>query len=456
MMLKLWNRIFKKEYQSIIPDENRFFLKSAFWTCFAILMFSFGVPFTISGLEDFRFLLGPLGQFRSIGRFAWVFFYGFNIIAFYAIYFQVRQIRKRVWQLLVFASLLIILFAEAYSFNVNQVKLNLWPNPAIREHFQKSDNTWLDSIQVEDYQGILTVPFFHVGSENIWFGPKSKEMHRSMWLAVQTGLPINSSFMGRTSVNQVINQLELIAEPYRLPQILDDLPNDKDFLIFLYKKSYKLKKDKYEALLQNLEPLHEDDQIKVFSISLDELKKRIDAKAKQTKNNYQNTRLFDFGNLKSTDSLRNFIHQNFDDQLSEKIYQGAGAFERKGENENILFDGHLPFQQTENKYVCSLWAFISGDLNPKIWIALEEYQAGTNDVINKKAQELYKDFRSFDKGWMLSEFSFSMKRPDSRIRIKVWNKDLEDRPLFLDELQIRPQNSQLYLESGAGFNNRWY
>ncbi len=453
---KTWNRIFKKEYFSILPAENRFFLKAVFWACLALLIFSFGFPFVIDGLEDWRYKIGPLAQFRSIGRFAWIFFYGFNILAFYALYFQIKKIKKRVWQRLMYFIIIGVLLSEGGIFLFDKVKLNLWEAPEIRANYQKSDNVWIDSINTEDYQAILSIPFFHIGSENIWMSPQSKEMHRSMWLAVQTGLPINSSFMGRSSVGQIINQLELIAEPYRIPQIIEDLPNQKDFLVFIYKKSYKRVKDRYQHLIQNLKVIHEDDQIKVLGLPVEEIRKRIIEQSKRTKLNFQNTELFDVKNFKSTDSLDNFIHLNYDDQISTNIYKGTGAFQQNGYPASILFDGHLPFQDIEDSYVCSVWAYIKGDLYPKVKVSLEEYQAGTGTLIHKKEYQLYKDFRSFDQDWMLSEFLFKMKRPDSRLRVKVWNKDLQNRPIFLDELQIRPADTKLYLENGMGMNNRWY
>jgi hypothetical protein len=42
----------KKPYHPIALADNRYFLKSAFWASVALLLFSFGIPFIISGLED--------------------------------------------------------------------------------------------------------------------------------------------------------------------------------------------------------------------------------------------------------------------------------------------------------------------------------------------------------------------------------------------------------------------
>ena len=55
------------------------FLQLGFWAAFVLLVFAHGIPFTING---FAFLLdyaGPIRQFRSVGRFAWVFYYVANL-----------------------------------------------------------------------------------------------------------------------------------------------------------------------------------------------------------------------------------------------------------------------------------------------------------------------------------------------------------------------------------------
>jgi len=331
-------------------------------------------------------------------------------------------------------------------------------NPDIRTAYQRSDNTWLETINLEDYQAIINMPYFHIGSENIWISPTNKEVHRSLWLSVQTGLPITSSFMGRTSVGQVINQMELIAEPYRRPQILNDLPSQKDFLVFLHKKAFERVSFRYKHFIRDLKLIHEDKEVQVFRMSIKELEDRVEAKAQTTRAKFEEAKLFKYKTLQSTDSLNNFFYQSFDDLTAAKKYQGAGAFETHGYPETIIYDGHIPFQTNQESYVFSIWAYMQGDLNPKVKLSIEEYQAGTNYVFYKDTYELYKTFRSIDNGWVLSEFSFKLGRPDSRIRVKVWNKDRGDESIFLDEMQIRKKGTKVYLKTDDKlmFDNRWF
>lgn len=457
IILKIWNRFFNFEYSSILPTENRFFLKSAFWSSFVILIFSFGIPFVFPGLRELPHKFGIIAQFRSIGRFAWVFFYVFNIIAFYALYFQIQKIRKRGWQSIAYVLLLGVLLSEGGIFLFDKIKIKLREEPSERTAFQKSDNAWIEKINLNDYQAIISVPFYHIGSENIWINPYNKEVHRSLWLSVQTGLPVTSSFMGRTSVGQIINQMELIGEPYRDPKILEDLPNQKDFIVFLNKNAFDNVGNRYDHLLKDLPLLHEDKEVKVFRLSIEKIKARVLEHNKSLRERYQKASLFKYQNIESTDSLRSFLYVSFDDQKASMTYQGTGAFERKGYQESILFDGHLPFQSNQESYSLSIWSYMQGDLNPKVKLSIEEYQAGSSHIFYKDVYELNKYFRSVDEGWVLCEFLFKLGRPDSRIRIKAWNRSLEDKPFFLDELQIKKKGTEIYLqeEGRLMIGNRW-
>ena len=447
----------KKSYHTIIPDENRFFLKSAFWTSVVLLLFSFGIPFIIKGWEDLPYKLGPIGQFRSIGRFAWIFFYVFNIIAFYALYFQLGKIKKEALKNFLFALVLGTIFIEGivHFFDVNQ--MTLLPHPELREHYKKADNPWLDSIDIADYQAIIPLPHFHQGSENFWRFSYGQEMHRSMWASVQTGLPITGAFLGRTSVSQTINVLELVAEPYRSPEIFNDLPNDKAFLVFLHKKSYQNIGYRFNHLLYYISPFYEDDEIKLYKLTLDDINQGREKKRLKALERYKERELYRFGDILSKDSTLNFVYVDFDNQISSKFYRNGG-FEGIGENKNIIYEGTIPNQKMDQKYVFSIWAYFGEDLYAKCWLSLREYNSQTGDELQKRDWQMHFDVRSFDKGWALIDTPFRLVDSTSTIQFSIINNDLEEQKLYFDELQIRPQEAKLYreYENELMLNNRFY
>ena len=51
-----------------------------------LLLISFGLPFVIKGMEGFLSWTGPFRQFRSVGRFSWVFYYSIHLVLAISIY----------------------------------------------------------------------------------------------------------------------------------------------------------------------------------------------------------------------------------------------------------------------------------------------------------------------------------------------------------------------------------
>ncbi len=451
------NLIQKKSYHSIIPEDHRYFMKSAFWASFVLLVFSFGIPFIIHGWENLPYKLGPIGQFRSVGRFAWVFFYVINIITFYALYFQLKNIKRVNLRIPLLVLVLGVLNFEGITFLFTKNKITLFPNPELRENFRKADNPWLDSIDISEYQAIIPLPHFHQGSENFWRISYGHDMHRSMWASVQTGLPITGAFLGRTSVSQTINELELVAEPYRIPAIFDDLPNDKAFLVFLHKKSYAVVWYRFNHLLFYLPAIYEDDQIKLYKLTIEEIERSIEKRRQNAVEDFEQLKLFRFENILSKDSVQNFIYQNFDDQKASKYYRGNG-FEGIGNNENIIFEGQIPNQKAKQRYVFSIWAYMKEDLYPKSMLTLKEFDAQTGEEIQKRVWGINHDIRSYDGDWALIDTPFELESTSSILQFSITNSDLEDRKLYFDEFQIRLQEAKLFreFEDELMFNNRFY
>ncbi len=455
------NRLFGNTYRSIPEEKHRFFLKSSFWAAFVALLFSFAFPFVLPGFEKIPEKLGIIAQFRSPGRFAWCFFYVFNIIAFYALFFQIKKLKKTSLQVMFFILIIGACLVEGIISAKDKVKLDLQPVPAMRTGFRLQDNAWLKAINLNEYQAILNIPYFHIGSENIWVSPSNKEVHRSMWLAAQTGLPIHSSFMGRTSVGQVIDQMQLMGEPYRRPEVLNHYKKDKNLLVFVHLPAYNNIKSRYKHFLKGLDLLYADEHIQVYHLSPETLENRIAEKNNQVVQDFteaDSSSLFKHDNYLTNDSLPKVFYQNFDQLQSEKIYRGSGALQCPGFPAQTIYDGHLPFQSSGEWYDLSIWVYMDGDLHPKTRMSIEEYQTGSPYILDKKEYELNKYFWAVEKGWVLCEFPFKLWRPDSRICIKIFNADKNDESIFVDELLIRPKASDFYKISDKElmYNNRWW
>ncbi|MEM9824437.1 MAG: hypothetical protein AAF985_25350, partial [Bacteroidota bacterium] len=438
-------------------EQFRPFLLHLFGAGLILLFLSLGLPFVVQGLEFLLDYTGPLKQFRSMGRFAWVFFYIVNIIAFYLAYRWSRGIDRKGLRLAFLLLLIGILNLEAMV-SLFKPKYKLYPHPSIRHHYRAIDTPWLKTIDWTQYQAILPVPYFHIGSENIWVRAESPVLPRSMWTSVQTGLPILSSFMGRTSLSQTLEFMALVKEPYQPLPILEKMDPEKSILIFLQKGNYESKKEQYEFLLEDLPPIYEDKLIVLYELKPAILRQRIDDRAVEAHAAFDTLALVQHQEYWSTDSLANAINLTFDHHALERNYAGGGAFAGAEKIEHIVYEGHLPKQKPNVPYICSVWAYVQEDLQARTWFNIEEYDRSSGKRLWKKGYKLDQQIQAIDGEWALIEIPFQLRKADSGVRITAINHDLFKKQIHLDELMLRPSDSSIFRKEKEGFwlNNRRY
>ena len=454
--LWLWKKI-KKEKIEWGTSEDRSFLLSLGAAAFLLLLISFGIPFIYRAFNGLEYHLGPLIQFRSLGRFAWIFVYVSNVVLFYWLYQCYERMQYKKLGIVLLLAALGLLNYDAYRLaHAKKISQKVYPVPADRKGFRVVDNPWLKEIDADRYQAILPLPYYHIGSENIWMQVKGKYLHHSLSVSLETGLPLMGVFMARTSLSQTLNQIEFIGEAYRVPRIIEDMPNEKPILIYLKKFDYEPVWYRYNHLLYGLKPFYEDKEVQLFELPIATVRERVEKKRQEFLAEKDTLTLFDQGEILSKDSLPDYVYRSFDDLKSEKTYH-AGACEVIGREGFTLFEGQIPAQRAKDRYVFSLWSFAQEDLHMKTWVHLIE-----KDAAGKELQtlhfELNKYIRSVDEGWVLADVPFRLKSADSQLKILVDNQDLRNQPFYIDELQIRLQDAVLFREDGGEFarNNRWF
>lgn len=438
-------------------EKYRPFMVHLFGSGFILLLFSFGLPISIEGMEFLLNYIGPLKQFRSIGRFAWVFFYISNIIAFYLAFRWAKKIDRKVLR---YAFLFLIIGILGLESMVTLFKPNhpLYPHPSGRQQFKTADNPWMETTDWSKYQAILPIPYFHIGSENIWITAEAPILPRSMWTSVQTGLPVISSFMGRTSLSQTLDFMAMVKEPYRPLAILEKMHPEKSILIFVHLANYEFKREKYDFLFEGLHPIYEDNATKLYELKPAILHQRIKAKAIAAHEAFDTLNLVQHKTYLSPDSLATVAYQSFDHHPTEKVYAGSGAFSGLPEVEHRLFEENIPGQKAEVPYICSVWAYVKEDLHPKIWFNIEEFDLTTWQGLWKRPYRLDQEIVAIDGDWALIELKFKLKRADTGVRISAINHSLFKKEMYLDELMMRPENSTIFRQENKWLwlNNRRY
>ncbi|PHN01331.1 hypothetical protein [Flavilitoribacter nigricans] len=447
----LWKKFGPKESAALAPERaHANFLLLQLLSGLAILIFAFGIPFIIPGLEGLVDLAGPIRQFRSIGRFGWVMYYGANIAVVAWLYYRLRK-----WVYLLILPLALLLF-EAYHYSTAvDLRLDL-----IEDYEPGRRFTDIPGLELEQYQAILPIPYYNLGSDQFWWDVSGFIGQKSMTLSVQTGLPLTAAMLTRTSRSQTINQLQLVTEPYRTPKLLADLPSDAPLLMAWDTIRNGEYGGKFDHLRQGARLIYRDRELELFSLPLSSFEDRIDSRqnAIRHKLGLADSLLFTGGDGWQTDRVSDWIYEPFDTMSSEMAYLGEGAFSAPMAQLNTIYDGPLPAADSSG-HVLSVWMFIDRDLYTRSEVRVEEYDPESGEVIQTFGDAARKLVRVFDSnGWALLEFPFRAQRPDTHIRWSFQNERLGDHPLFLDELFIRPARVDVY-RRGAGWvwmNNRHF
>lgn len=211
------------------------FLDALFWGAILALLLSFAYPFAF-GLWDLWKYTGPFRQLRAVGRYSWLFYFLINVMVYYMLWWWYKRKNTR-WALVVLVAALLWGGYDAYT---NVSKREQMYNNTI-EALADTDNAspanaWVQHINPKDYQAILPLPYYHVGSELYWIGEHDGMLKSSFIASWKTGLPLMSVMLSRTSLGQTIKSLALYMAPNKPLAILHDLPNKKDILLMLGNK----------------------------------------------------------------------------------------------------------------------------------------------------------------------------------------------------------------------------
>ncbi len=449
------NWLRRKAKGSIFEFQHRHgaFLSHAFWASLVLLVLALGVPFTLQGLEFLLDYAGPYRQFRSVGRFAWFFYYVINIIVFVWLYEKLHQHRLAyLWLSLLLGLLLSEAYHSTYGYNLDLDEV---------EEFKPGKSfADLEGINYEEFQALLTVPYYHIGSDQFWWEPEGYILQKSQVLSLQTGLPTTSAMLTRTSSGQTINQLQFMTEPYRRPNLLDTIQDTRPFLLMVDQREYEKEKDRYEHLLNGSVPLYSaGDRLRLYRLPLESFENRLEEKSRKLKRKIKtDTTLVWQAGFGAVDSLFNYYYDGLDDPSAEQFYFGTGGFQGVASEQNIIYVPTLPSQVAEQSYTLSLWMYIADDRRTRSSFQIDEYDVEGNHIRQHK-MDCHRIIDLFDNnGWAMLEMDFKPAAADSKFQIVLTNPRLRGESIFLDELFIRPQGKDVYRKQGDIFwmNNRHY
>ncbi|RPH73433.1 hypothetical protein EHM76_05320 [bacterium] len=448
-------KIVRKKFRQIINVTSNRQVNILFWACLTGLLFSFGLPF-ILGLEWLINLIGPLRQMRGIARFAWPFFYGMNIVTFYWLWIWWKSKERNFAAAAVIFLALIMLCTDAYYNTRNRGKnlANYIPELTDSELAQP-ENEWINRINIQQYQAIIPLPYFHIGSENIWLDGNCDIANKIFLSVKNSGLPSMGALLSRTSINQTIDNVSAVTSPTCDNLNLNRYPSEKPFILMVAKCNLKYWHEK--ELIRHANWIDSSGAFDLYELPFLAFKKIQDSLNATIHNEYKRLRPYNNQYISSTDSLKNYLYFNFDSLKNNTSLFGNGCLAGTAKNNIVLYSGRLPATDTTRSYNLTFWMNnIRNDLYPRTTITITEIDSIGNRI-NRINYPVSKQIMQVSENRALIEYRFRVTDNSNQLIIQAQNRILRNKKILFDNIMIRPESTNIfYSDSKYIWKNNYY
>ncbi len=450
--------IAKNRLKSIPAPSDNLILNIFLWASLIMLVYSFGLPFIIGDAKYLIHYIGPLKQMRGIARFSWLFFYIINIFVFYHIWhLRNKGLNKVVWIILVVVTTS-FLYYDAY------LNVRFWSKfvnnqiPALSDHQNTTDeNLWIKDLDIANFQASIPIPYFHIGSENIWVDAACGITRPTYIVSWKTGLPSMGVMLSRTSFSQTYENIELLIEPYRRPAILDKFIPGKSFLIITRDDCAQIPAIQQKLIDRSL-TLYESAEFNLLELPWDSLISHHENPFHRILANMEQKDLFVHGEYLTGNELKDFQVNIFPENEDEQYYKLPGSFSDRLRKGSWIYHKDIPEMKPGTEYILSFWVHdLYRDLFMRSRLELQ-LRDSLNHGHDAWTPELFRMLEAFDGNWALIEKRFTFNNPGDMIRWRITNDDLRRSDYTVSHVMVRDANRDIY-RKGDGWlmkNNRFY
>ncbi len=409
-----------------------------------LLIFSFGIPFRW-GLENILEYVPILKQFRAIGRFAWVFYFAVSIYAFYLLNLWIQNISSTAGKVLLTLSLPVLMIVEGLPYH-----------SAVAEHIQQEKNnfaatqlnnefsTLIHQLKPNDFQAIVPIPFYNIGSENYEKQASNELYLNSMLLAHHTGLPLTSSYLTRISLEESRNAMQFFAPNFYPKAIQNDLPSALPFLV-IWDKNEQIEQEE-QHLLHAVQWLGEFDSFKVGWLAFDAV---FEFTAQKEINAFlSDTMLINSRGFLVSDSSKFFYFEDLNKQQTEKsFYRNDNYLEIDQQQRNELAVIRSSKLDQSRTYQASVWLSNDSrnagqdDLNHLEFVVEEKNE--NEEVLQIVTKEVMSTFIHF-KGESLIQLEFSPSSDESKLEFYLYGNSPQPNISYADGFFIRDTDLNVF------------
>lgn len=410
-----------------------------------VLLISFGYPFKWGTMEDWLDKFSVIKNFRGIGRFAWVFFYVVTIavISFLFKAFTSQKIPYLPFVLVIFISCSFIY--EGIPYHRGKVEsLTVFPNYFDKNQLSIEFKEGLRNIDFSNYQAIVPLPYYHIGSENFGKDATDKIYRISMLFGYHSGLPILSNYSTRTSIWESKNIMQVISPQFYKKVIEGDIKDKRPFIV-IYSHEDLLECER--SILERSKELYKNSEYTLLEISREEL---LSYKTKAWINHF-NTIEKDlivkdgFWVNRSGDSTY-LYYEPYEDKTEKIVFNGKGARSCKKKDYTILKEFEKDELKPNHEYIASFWMYNNGyNYGQDISNGLLFYQVAHQDGrLEWLTMQNVSAGLNINGDWSLIEIRFKVPENISHSSLTLKGDDRSKIIWYVDDLLIRDADVDVY------------
>lgn len=440
-VLKSLFLVFKNRGISINDQQPRV-LRYLFWAAILVLLFSFAIPFRFN-LEILLEWFSPVKQFRAVGRFTWVFYYVVMYFVAFQLYTYYLNAKLKKLAIVILICLPLITIAEGYKRHIEMSRqLTKTPNYFLHENLAEEIKKGIEKVNTDEYQAIISVPFFFIGGDNYTVNAPDKAYFYSNLFSFHTGLPLLGSHLTRNSLWEAKNVCAVFTPDWIKKEIKSDIKSPKPFLIIQSKGN--LKKVESDIILKSTQ-VFEGADFSLFRLAYDSL---FNYNPQKYITGFLNdsAKLFQIAGWMVSDTSKYFNYCNFDSLQSILSYHGKGAFYGLKSDLNTLIETSLHKFDTSQTYQLSFWFYNCGPnygqdrSNFNVFVYQRDSLSHLTSLRSLRALES----THIQSCWTKVETSFKISNPSGTLLVQVQGPKFPAQSIIIDDLLIFSTQLELY------------
>lgn len=374
-------------------------------------------------------LLPPLKQFRGLGRLSWIYYYIIFVFLSVGFHRMLKSISSSYLRFLLFSLVVILWIYEAqhYHQTISANYQTYHTSNRFNDRHIILDMLSSKSLNHNHFQAAYTLPASTEGVEKIDIHDDWYTKMYAMEYAYQTGLPLTTCVMSRSSVSAVL-AIQHLSNPH-YPNKNPVFKNDpRPYLVIIQNERLS----EYQDLLGKALIINKNKHISLYQIMPEDL----------LSYEYFDEAVIDHSiDLCSEDlKQRGIVFENFDDQPSINGIAGQGAYFIK-DGRRAVIDRQPMNVDTTTAYFISVWYKIEADKT-----GIPVFYLTTYDVDGQEMNEI--NFRDLNAGKLIVH--------DDWVRLKIpftISNEVAEVSLFvkghhntIDKILLCPKKLNTYLE----------